>query len=67
MQLTTRDLRSSVEDRASTSIGRVAIAPVRVHILVELTSLPMIEIYALKGAPPMTGFEEVVKSFQFTP
>jgi hypothetical protein len=48
MWLATRDLHSSVEDRASTRICRIAMAPYRAHMLVELTSLLAIGVAAFQ-------------------
>jgi len=39
--------------------------PEYVYLRPATTSLPMIEIYALKGAPPITGFEDCDKNLVF--
>ena len=39
--------------------------PEYVYLRPAATSLPMIEVYALKGAPPITGFENCYKNLVF--
>ena len=39
--------------------------PEYVYLRPAATGLPMIEIYALKGAPPITGFENCDKNLDF--